>query len=94
MAACHHILVRVLGAFDFTDHIIVFHRPHTEMVADIEFKEEGTAFLYHLLDGRILVLVQLDVADVRQIVEGESRVVHDCPVIERSERNCRRLDKA
>ena len=35
------------------------------MVADIEFEEKGTAFLYHLFDGSVLVFVQLDVANFR-----------------------------
>ena len=57
MTTRHHILVRIFTAFDLTDHIIVFYRSHTKMVTDIELKEEGAAFLYHLLDGSILVFV-------------------------------------
>ena len=67
----HHVFVRVLRALDLGQDVVVLHGAREEMVADVKFQLEVLPVDHLLLDNRVLVLVQDDIASRGQGVHGQ-----------------------
>ena len=70
MATHHDILIRIFTSFDYSNYIMIFNRTHLEMVPDIKFKLKISAFLNHLFNNLVLMLVKLYVRNCRKCLKS------------------------
>ena len=93
MTTHDNILVRILAALDRRYHIVIFDWTQFKVIADIELQLKSATFLHHLLDDSKLVLIQFDVRNLWNIIEGGVRILYQSAVIERTQRNWSGLDE-
>ena len=93
MRTHHNILIGLLRTLDRSDDVVVGHGTHREVVANIELQLNVATLLSELVDALELSLVELDIGNGGQRLEGNLTLVEHLAIVQSADGHCRGLDE-